>query len=234
MPKCQNCGNLMVRADMYDPEGVVPLTIVTIEEKPWACISSVCKDSSQNQPERRSVMLKIFIEDGFPFEKEPVWLDDKSYSDAISSLVFVCTDTVVICEGKIFLAKRRNEPMADWWVIGGRMKFGEMPDASATRCFKRETKLAIPPHRFEQFGIYMVFWKTRAQEPRNAGTHSLNILFALELTEEELKSICLDEKEYTKETLLLYPNQLNKLIKEEKIHRYFGAVLTDLINQNII
>lgn len=49
MPNCQNCGKLMVRADMYDPDGTVPLKIVTVDEKPWTCINFSCLDSVQNQ-----------------------------------------------------------------------------------------------------------------------------------------------------------------------------------------
>ena len=179
-------------------------------------------------------MIEVFVENGFPFGNKAPWLTDEEYSNAISTLVFVCTDTVVVCEGAIFLAKRRSEPMSDWWVIGGRMKFGELPEQSAARCFTRETKLEVPTHRFKQFGTYMTLWKTRAQEPRDAGSQSLNITYALNLSKEELQRICLDEKEYSRETLLLYPNQINDMVKEGKITRYFGAVMADLKNQNIV
>lgn len=49
MQNCENCGNLMVRADMYDPEGATPLKIVIVDKKPWTCINSACPDSSQTQ-----------------------------------------------------------------------------------------------------------------------------------------------------------------------------------------
>lgn len=49
MPNCENCGKLMVRADMYDPDGTVLLKIVQIDEKPWACTNIICPDGSKNK-----------------------------------------------------------------------------------------------------------------------------------------------------------------------------------------
>lgn len=48
MPDCANCRKPMVRADMYDPDGMVPLEMVEIEGKPWACINGSCP---KNQPQ---------------------------------------------------------------------------------------------------------------------------------------------------------------------------------------
>lgn len=40
MPSCPTCGQNMIRADLFDPDGVVPLQdLVKIDEYPWACIA---------------------------------------------------------------------------------------------------------------------------------------------------------------------------------------------------
>ena len=49
MPNCENCGSLMVRVDMYDSDGTVPLKMVVVEEKSWACVNAICPDGTQNQ-----------------------------------------------------------------------------------------------------------------------------------------------------------------------------------------
>lgn len=167
-------------------------------------------------------MFETFIESGFLIPEEPVFLNDEEYSKAISALVFVCSDTLPICNGRIFLAKRRAKPLSGcWWVIGGRMLFGETSQQAAARCFNRETKLDLSLSRFKKFGAYMIMWSTRAQEPKNVGTHSVILEHVVELSESELQSIQLDEKEYTGETLLLFPWEVNAMVEERKLLPYF-------------
>ncbi len=45
---CENCGKPMVRADIYDPDGTVPLKMVEIEGKHWACINCSKKEKELN------------------------------------------------------------------------------------------------------------------------------------------------------------------------------------------
>ena len=42
MVKCKSCGQAMVRIDIYDPYGTIPLKSVEIKGKKWTCISQIC------------------------------------------------------------------------------------------------------------------------------------------------------------------------------------------------
>ena len=155
-------------------------------------------------------------------------MSEEEYSRALSALVFVCVDVVVISEGKIFLAKRKNEPMSDWWFVGGRMQFGEMPREAAARLFERETGLKKELTDFKYFANYMLLLKSRAQVPREAGTHDITLLHALNLAPREVQQIILDKREYTGETQLVMPAELEKISEKHKLPGYFKVVLRDL------
>lgn len=51
MPKCtvNGCGSFMVRADLFDPEGTVPLAgMVEQDGYPWVCLTHGTRASAPN------------------------------------------------------------------------------------------------------------------------------------------------------------------------------------------
>jgi ADP-ribose pyrophosphatase YjhB (NUDIX family) len=131
----------------------------------------------------------------------PVRMDDESCSQALSSLVLVCTDTLIINtkNRQPYVAMRRARPMADrWWFIGGRRLFGETPLAAMVKRFKRETSLSIPAARFKFIGEFEYMFKDRQQKPQSGGNHTLSHTFAVELSPDEIRTAAdlLDPEEY--------------------------------------
>ncbi len=56
---CSKCGTAMLRAEMYDPEGTVPLYgDIRKGESWWVCINRECEDGRRNtERERRQHMI---------------------------------------------------------------------------------------------------------------------------------------------------------------------------------
>ncbi len=147
-----------------------------------------------------NILVKTHTEEGF----QPIpslFLSDGEYGRGLQCFVPCATDIVIINrkERTFYLACRKSKPVSDWWWIGGRMKPGELKEEAAARCFKRETKLALPPNRFELAAVIDHRLKDRQQEPQTLGCHMNAFTFTVELTPDELAQISLDEKEYEKE-----------------------------------
>ncbi len=56
MVACPECGRAMIRADLYDPEGVIPLYGGKMESYPdsdkeywWVCLGGGCPDGDRNR-----------------------------------------------------------------------------------------------------------------------------------------------------------------------------------------
>lgn len=50
MKFCPDCGSVMIRADLYDPEGTTPLYMVSDEKgQMWACIDCSEKLGNRNK-----------------------------------------------------------------------------------------------------------------------------------------------------------------------------------------
>ena len=145
-----------------------------------------------------SERISLYVEDPDKIY-DRVYLSSEVYAQALEAFSIVCVDVGIIdrCAGAIYLAKRKSRPAQGWWwYIGGRVYAGEMPEMSATRCFKRETGLSIAPERFSFVRMSRVFFKDRAQPPYDKGCDSLIYGFALELTPEERAQVVLEPNEY--------------------------------------
>lgn len=144
------------------------------------------------------VPVLLYQEPGFKgLEKK--FMTESAYSKALRSLVIVCTDVLLVnrLNKTVYLAKRISKPMKDdWWLIGGRMYAGELPEESVSRCFKRETSVDIEKNRFKFVALNRYFFKDRQQTPQNIGCDSLCYTFVLELSKEELNKVSLDSNEY--------------------------------------
>jgi hypothetical protein len=96
--------------------------------------------------------------------------------------------TVIEAQAKIW------EPLPDWWIIGGRMRKGELIEQALRRNLRRELHLDIDEDRLRNIIGYCQIWDTRAWEPTANGCHVFSITTAVHLTDEEKASIQLNEE----------------------------------------
>jgi ADP-ribose pyrophosphatase YjhB (NUDIX family) len=131
------------------------------------------------------------------------FLNEQVYAEAMESMIVVTVDVVFIdrTNKKIFLATRKAKPMAELWVIGGRLLASEKEKAGMVRVIKRETSLDITPERLQFLCMNRYINPDRKQAPQDKGSDSLSYTFALELTVEEIAiaSAKLDPEEYETE-----------------------------------
>lgn len=130
-------------------------------------------------------------------EKQSIgtFLPDSIYSAALDALVICCADAAILHQGLWLIAKRAWEPHPDWWVIGGRMRKGELIERALQRNIRRELRLDLPEDRLRTIiGYYSQIWETRAWEPTTNGCHVFSITTAVHLTAEEKASIHLNEE----------------------------------------
>lgn len=145
-----------------------------------------------------------YIEAGYA--PETVFVEDEVYTQILDAIVVACLDIVLVHEGKVLLGKRAWHPQADWWIIGGRMRPGEEPEAAAVRHAKRDLGLDLELDRFRYLTTFSTAWKTRRHAPAENGTHTISIVMAIELDSEEAGSIRLNE-EYTEQQWIA-PNEI--------------------------
>lgn len=64
------------------------------------------------------------------------------YNQILTHMPIVCVDVCIIKNGKVFLAKRNNEPCkGEWYIPGGRVQKNEELIQTAKRKAKDETRL---------------------------------------------------------------------------------------------
>jgi len=129
-----------------------------------------------------------FVEEGFT--SHATFLPDDIYSQVLDNIVVACAEIVLLNnKGEMLLAKRQQEPQADWWIIGGRMKPGESFEQAAARNIKRELSINIKQKRFKYFCTYSTAWTRRAQEPKENGSHTTSTTMIVVVSEREVKSM---------------------------------------------
>lgn len=129
--------------------------------------------------------------------KPGTFLPDSVYTEALDALVICCADAAILHQGGWLLARRAWEPHPDWWVIGGRMRKGELIEQALRRNLRRELHLDLPEDRLRSIiGYYSQIWDTRALEPMTNGCHVFSITTVVQLTDKEKTSLQLNE-EYT-------------------------------------
>jgi ADP-ribose pyrophosphatase YjhB (NUDIX family) len=128
-------------------------------------------------------------------QKPGTFLSDSTYAEVLDALVICCSDAAILHRGLWLIARRVWEPHPDWWVIGGRMRKGELIEQAVRRNVRRELRLDIPEDRLLNIiGYYNTMWSTRAQEPTTNGSHVFPITTAVHLTDEEKARIQLNEE----------------------------------------
>ncbi|HEU5231129.1 MAG TPA: NUDIX domain-containing protein, partial [Ktedonobacteraceae bacterium] len=128
-------------------------------------------------------------------QKPGTFMSDSTYAEALDALVICCADAAILHQGLWLIAKRAWEPQPDWWVIGGRMRKGELIEQALRRNLRRELHLDIPEDRLRSIiGHYNLIWDTRAQEPTTNGCQVFSITTAVHLSDEEKDRIQLNEE----------------------------------------
>lgn len=129
----------------------------------------------------------IFIESDHVISQKR--LETEVYAEAMSSLIIVCADAVIISpESKtIYLAKRNVSPMQGYWTIGGRRFAGEAAIDAVRRNLKRETGINADEARFSHITTLEAIWSDRKESPVNQGKHDIIQFFSIELSEQELR-----------------------------------------------
>lgn len=156
------------------------------------------------------------------------FLSDSTYAEALDALVICCADAAVLHQGLWLIAKRAWEPHPDWWVIGGRMRKGELIEQAVQRNLRRELHLDLAEDRLRSIiGYYNLIWDTRAQEPTTNGSHVFSITTAVQLTDEEKAQIQLNE-EYTE---FQWVDPLDVRAHADQFHPCLVQVARDIIGE---
>ncbi|RAQ93940.1 NUDIX domain-containing protein [Thermogemmatispora tikiterensis] len=154
------------------------------------------------------------------------FLPEDIYAQALDALVICCVDAALLSRGHWLIARRVQEPHSDWWVIGGRMRKGELIEEALRRTLRREIQLDLPEERLRHIiGYYNLIWDTRAQEPVSNGCQLFSITVAVSLTEEEREQLALNE-EYG-EAQWVKPEQV--ICQAEQYHPCLVQMAKDLL-----
>jgi len=118
----------------------------------------------------------------------PKRLSTETYADAMSGLIIVCADAVIIAprERTVYLAKRSVNPMKGFWTIGGRRFAGEAAIEAVRRNLLRETGVDADEARFIHATTVEIVWRNRKEEPVDQGKHDIIHFFSIVLSEQEL------------------------------------------------
>lgn len=161
-------------------------------------------------------------------QKPGTFLPTSTYASALDALVICCADAAILHQGLWLLAKRVWEPHPDWWVIGGRMRKGELIEQAVRRNVQRELRLDIPEDRLLTIiGYYSQIWDTRAWEPTANGCHMFSITTVVHLTDEEKDRIQLNE-EYT-DSQWVDPQHV--IENPDQFHPCLAQIARDIIRQ---
>lgn len=154
------------------------------------------------------------------------FLPDATYAQALDALVICCADAAVLHQGLWLIARRAIEPHPDWWVIGGRMRKGELIEQALQRNLRRELHLDLPEDRLRSIiGYYNLIWDTRTQEPTTNGCQVFSITTAVHLNDEEKARMHLNE-EYT-EAQWIAPSQV--IENADHFHPCLVQIARDII-----
>lgn len=128
----------------------------------------------------------IFVESNHAIS--PKRLATEIYAEAMTSLIIVCADAVIISpEPKaVYLAKRNVSPMQGYWTIGGRRFAGEAAIEAVRRNLLRETGIDAEESRFRHATTLEVIWNDRKEVPVEQGKHDIIQFFTIVLSEQEL------------------------------------------------
>jgi ADP-ribose pyrophosphatase YjhB (NUDIX family) len=124
------------------------------------------------------------------------WLPLDTYASVLDKIVITCVDLLFIHNNQVLLGKRNCHPANGWWVVGGRMLVGESPTDAVIRKAQEEANLTIGRSPIQFLGVYSTVFATRSQPPVENGLHSVNLLHAIPLSDDQRASLKLTSREY--------------------------------------
>lgn len=157
-------------------------------------------------------------------------LPEALYSTALDYLVITCVDLAFVWERQLLLAQRTHYPRQSWWLIGGRMVAGESPITAAQRKAAEEAQLMnLNVDRFQWIGAYSTCFAMRAQEPRQHGSHTVNLTYMVQLTDREQAQVQLSQAEYNSNYRWLAISEVERILdSRDPIDLALQAIVHDL------
>lgn len=128
--------------------------------------------------------MRQYLDPGFT--SRATRIPDELYGIVLDNIVVCCVDCMVISDGKMLLGLRTQYPYKGWWVMGGRMRPGELYEEAARRVLEREVGLRIEdPERFRYIDTACYSWTHREQEPQEHGCHTESNNFCVQISADE-------------------------------------------------
>lgn len=103
-------------------------------------------------------------------------LDVQTFKSVVENTPLVSIDLCLVCNGQIFLGKRRNDPLKGrWFTPGGRIHKNETWQDALLRILEVELGLSgIELKDFALMGIWDHFYSNSALD-QNTSTHYVNL-----------------------------------------------------------
>jgi colanic acid biosynthesis protein WcaH len=103
-------------------------------------------------------------------------LDVRTFSTIVKNTPLISLDLCLVCEGKILLCERGNEPLkGQWFTPGGRIYKNETWQNALLRI--AQTELALPNNKIEEFvlmGVWDHFYSNSVFD-ESISTHYVNL-----------------------------------------------------------
>lgn len=161
--------------------------------------------------------------------KNSAHLSDEEYGRVLSSVVVACVDVMLICDGKVLLGVRLNEPYkGELAYPGGRMKPGESFADTASRHVSKNTGLRIIPRRFLYVRTDSWAWSKHSQAPEDAGCHMTGTTMAALISWREAQRIRIADDLGEHEWF-----SLREVIRNPRIHPAHRAAAEDIITGRV-
>lgn len=159
-------------------------------------------------------------------------LTNEEYSKVLDNIVITCVDVIVMYIDEVLLIKRKIDPRKDhWWYIGGRMLPGESPIETANRKLRDEAGIISDSSKFIYLNTYSTHFNYREQEPKENGSHTVNITYIYNTYKSSGKNISLSKFEF-QEFKWIPLDEISRFLNEENEDEYIRMTMNDLLNLN--
>lgn len=102
-------------------------------------------------------------------------LDAATFKTVVESTPLVSIDLCLVCEGRLLMGRRQNEPLkGQWFTPGGRLLKNERWQDGLVRIAKTELGLTVKSDDFELMGVWDHFYENSAMD-EGISTHYVNL-----------------------------------------------------------
>ncbi|OGH69088.1 MAG: hypothetical protein A2754_01780 [Candidatus Magasanikbacteria bacterium RIFCSPHIGHO2_01_FULL_47_8] len=167
-----------------------------------------------------------FVEEGWKGRVKSERLTNEEFGRVRDNVVPTCVDVAVVNAGRILLCQRTIQPLkGQWWMIGGRMLPGESPTEAASRKLAQDTGITIAPGAFVFLGVSSTVFVVRNEPPQENGSHTVNLTYGVELSDEHLSNLRLDAHEYEVQAKWFAPVEVLAGVGKNQLHPYLDEVV---------